>query len=326
MKQQFTEKFHRIADQLLSNFSSSNTEIIIMGGFDGKEAKKSVTIFNPANGTYAELPPMNRPRSSPSSCVYNNDVIVAGGGDGEYHFDSIEVLKINQDLPRWTVSNGKLPTKLMNHVLKVYDEKLLVIGGLDCDANKASNEINELALDKPYTPTLLTTMPEPRMHHAAEIVDDKLFIMGGKSRNVNDDEVVHDSVMVYDFITKEFKTCPSLPKPVYFMSTVTWGKKIIVIGGVDKNGGDLNDVIMYDIESGHCETLPSLRHKRSGHSTVMINDVIFVFGGWSQEEGDLNSVESFTIGSDGWKELPGMKEKRNFPAAVVKPLKGQFSF
>ena len=268
---------------------------------------------------------MNCPRSSPSSCVYNNDVIVTGGGDGEHHFDTVEVLRINQDLPRWTVSNGKLPTKLMNHFLKVYDEKLLVIGGLDCDANKVSNEINELALDKTYTPTLLTTMPQPRMHHAAEIVNDKLFIMGGKSINVNDDEVAHDSVMVYDFITKEFKTFPSLPKPVYFMSTVTWGKKIIVIGGVDKNG-DLNDVIMYDIESGHCETLPSLRHRRSGHSTVMINDVIFVFGGWSKEEGDLNSVESFTIGSDSWKELPGMKEKRNFPTAVVKPLKAQFLF
>ena len=288
-----------------------------MGGYDDNGVKKSVSIFNPANGTYAELPPMNSPRSAALSCVYNNDVIVAGGTDGKHRLDSIEILKMNQDLPRWTLSNGRLLAQLTGYVLKVYQEKLLVIGRWD-DTNKVSNEIHELALDKPYTPTLLTTMPQSRMNHAAEIVDHKLFIMGGETRNNDDDEVVLDSVMVYDLITKEFKTRPSLPKPVYLMSTLTWGKQIIVIGGVDKRA-NFNDVIMYDIESGHCETLPSLRHRRCGHSSVIIDDVIFVFGGFNIEQKYLNSVESFTLGSDGWKELPPMKENRNRVAAVVKP-------
>ena len=319
MKQQIellTKKFTRVADQPLSNFSSNNNEIIIMGGCDANETKKSVIIFNPAYGTYAELPPMNCPRHSQSSCVYNNDVIVACGRDGK-HLDSIEILRVNQDLPRWTISNGRLPAKLLGHVLKVYKEKLLVIGGLD-DTGKVSNEIHELALDKPYTPTLLATMPEPRMHHAAEIVNDTLFILGGRTNNDNEDEVILDSVMVYDFITKEFKTCRPLPKPVYFMSTVTWGKHIIVIGGGDKRA-NLNDVIRYDIESGHCETLPLLRRRRSGHSSVIIDDVIFVFGGFNTEQKYLNSVESFTLGSDGWKELSGMRVNRNRVTAVVKP-------
>ena len=318
MKQQFerfAKKFNRVADQPLSNFSSSNKEIIIMGGGeDVKVFKKSVSIFTPANGTYAELPPMNRPRSSASSCVYNNDVIVAGGWDGKYIFDTIEILSINQDLPRWTISNGRLPAKLLGHVLKVYKEKLLVIGGFH---NTASNEIHELALDKPYTPTLLATMPQPRMYHAAEIVNDKLFILGGRTRNDNG-EVFHDSVVVYDFIMKEIKTFPSLPKPVCSMSTVTWGKQIIVIGGVNERENS-NDVIMYDIESGDCETLPSLGYRRAGHSSVIIDDVIFVFGGHTAERGTHTSVESFTMGSDGWKELPPMKEKRSLATAVVKP-------
>ena len=316
--EQLTKKFQRVADQPLSNSSSSNKEIIIVGGYDGNKVKKSVTIFNPAYGTYAELPPMNSPRTGASSCVYNNDVIVAGGWDGKHRLDSIEILRINQALPRWTISNSRLPAKLAGHALNVYQEKLLVIGGLH-DTNKVSNEINELALESPYTPTLLAVMPEPRMNHAAEIVNDKLFILRGATRNDNGDEVVHDSVMVYDFITKEFKTCPSLPKPVYLMSTVTWGKNIIVIGGCNKKRADLNDVIMYNIEAGHWEILPSLRHKRSQHSNVIIDDVMFVFGGCNMEEGNLTSVESFTMGSDGWKELPGMKEKRSLITAVVKP-------
>ena len=289
-----------------------------MGGLDDNGAKKSVIIFNPGNGTYAELPPMNTPRFGASSCVYNSDVIVAGGTDGRTHnLDSIEILRINQRLPRWTILNSRLPAKLTGHVLKVYQEKLLVIGGRD-NTGKVSNKIHELALDKPYTPTSLATMPQPRMNHAAEIVNDTLFILGSRTKNDNGDDVSHDSVMVYDFITKEFKTCRSLPKPVHLTSTVTWGKQIIVIGGVNERG-NFNDVIMYDIKSGHCKTLPSLRHRRSSPSSVIIEDVIFVFGGFTPEQGTLTSVECFTMGSDGWKELPGMKEKRIFATVVVKP-------
>ena len=320
MKQQIellTKKFKQVADQPLPNFSSSNKEIIIMGGWDANEAKKSVSIFNPGNGTYAELPPMNTPRFGASSCVYNSDVIVAGGSDKKHYLDSIEILRINQGLPRWTISNRTLPAKLMGHVLKVYQEKLLVIGGLD-DTGKVSNEIHELALDKPYTPTLLTTMPEPRMNHAAEIVNDTLLILGGRTNNDNDDEVVLDSVMVYDFITKELRTYPSLPQPVSRMSTVTWGEKIIVIGGANERV-NFNDVIMYDIKSGHCETLPSLMQRRSNPLSVIIEDVIFVFGGFNAEQGTHTSVECFTMGSDGWKELPGMKEKRLLATVVVTP-------
>ncbi len=71
---------------------------------------------------------------------------------------------------------------------------------------------------------------------------------------------------------------PSLPKPVYAISTVTWGNKIIVMCGLDKTGQTLNDVIMYDTETGRSERLPALNHKRSGHSAVIMHDVIVVSG------------------------------------------------
>ena len=130
-----------------------------------------------------------------------------------------------------------------------------------------------------------------------------------------------DSVVVYDFILKEFKTCPSLPKAVCRMSTVTWGNKIIVVGGTDKKGQVSNDVMMYDTDTARSERLPSLKHKRRSPSAVVNDDVIVVFGGWNKEQEFLNSVESFMMGSDGWKELPGMKERRRTAAAV-----GYFAF
>ena len=338
MKQQFdllNERFDRVADQPFSNFSSSNKEIIIMGG-EKKERQSlcSVRIFKPNDGTYAKLSPMNIPRHSASSCVYNNDVIIAGGCHGEDGLDTIEILKLDQYLPRWTISRGKLPVKLFSHVLVVYREKLLVIGGINGETDEMSNEIHELSLDRPYTPTLLTSMPQPRHGLTAEIVNDKLFILGGITTTSNhdddndedddddddDDDDVLDSVMMYDFIANEFTTCASLPKPVHNMATVTWGNKIIVVGGRVKNRDVLNDVIMHDTESGLIEKLPSLKHNRADHSAVICDDVIVVIGGWNNQQGYLDSVEYWKIGSDdNWKELPGMTEKRRDVTAAVIP-------
>jgi hypothetical protein len=299
---------------------ANNQDIIILGGRCGRGNDKilnTVEKFNIAEGTSTELPPMNLARVESASCVYNGDVIVTGGFDGQAGTDSIEILKMNQHPLRWTMFDGKLPAKLSVHDVTVYQDKLYIIGGLNWSEKKISDAIYELSLAPPYTVKLLARMPQPRRNHRAEIVNGKLFILGGSTTAPTKDST--DSVVVYDFIKNEIKPCVSLPEPVAAMSTVTWGNMIIVVGGVDKNDQVLNDVIMYHIETGRSERLPSLKHKRRSPSAVIMHDVIVVLGGYNSEEGHLNSVESFTMGDDQWKELPGMKEKRQWVTAVVKP-------
>ncbi|XP_028414546.1 spermatocyte protein spe-26-like [Dendronephthya gigantea] len=294
--------------------------IIIIGGWYGSgrdEVLNTVEKYNIVEGKSTPLPGLNHPRTTPASCVYNNDVLVVGGFDGTEGTDTIEVLNMNQHPLRWTMFDGKLPVKLSAHDVIVYQGKLYIIGGIDWNGKKTSNAIYEIALTPPYTAKLLTRMPEARRYHRAELVNGKLFILGGTTTDFSKD--AFDSVVVYDLIKNEFKPCPSLPQPVCFMSTVTWGHMIIVVGGADKNNQALNDAIMYDTETGRSERLPSMIYKRRGSSVVIMNDVIVVFGGWNKEQGHLNSVESFTIGVDGWKELPGLIEKRNRGSAVVKP-------
>ncbi|XP_028414542.1 kelch-like protein 5 [Dendronephthya gigantea] len=299
----------------------NNQDVIIIGGRYGPGSDhvlNTVEKYNIVKGKSTPLPALNHPRTTSASCVYNNDVLVVGGHDGKQPTDTIEVFKMNQHPVRWTMFDGKLPVKLSAHDVIVYQGKLYIIGGYDWIERKTSNAIYEIALTPPYTAKLLTRMPEPRRkYHTAELVNGKLFILGGTTTGFSKDAL--DSVVVYDLIKNKFKPCPSLPQPVSGMSTVTWGHMIIVVGGVDKNGQELNDVIMYDTETGRSERLPSMIYKRSGSSVLIMNDVIVVFGGWNKEQGYLNSVESFTIGGDGWKELPGMIEKRNYATAVVKP-------
>ncbi len=299
---------------------ANDQDIIILGGRSGPvcdEITNTVEKFNIEEGKSTELPPMNQPRTQSSSCVHNNNIMVTGGFSGQDGHDSIEVLNMNQYPLRWMMFQGKLPFKLSGHVAIVYQSKLYVIGGYNWSENKTSDLIHELALAAPYSTKVQARMPQPREHHRAEIVNGELFILAGTTTGFCEDAT--DSVQVYDFTTKKFKSCPSLPKPVCRMSTVTWGNMIILIGGQDKNDKVLNDVIMYDTETGRSERLPSLNHKRYGPSVVIMHDVIVVLGGYNAEQGYLNSVESFTLGSDGWKELPGMKEKRSYATAVVKP-------
>jgi N-acetylneuraminic acid mutarotase len=334
MKQQF-EKMMIMVQQALqgSNVNNNdgaqaidpavpdnNQDIIILGGFNAsgiRSISKTVEKYSIVEDKSTQLPGMNLARASSASCVYNGDVIVAGGYDGQAGTDSIEILKMNQHPLRWTMFDGKLPAKLTGHDVTVYQDKLYITGGKNWNENKTSDSIYELSLAPPYTVKLLARMPQPRRDHRAEIVNGKLFILGGSTTIQSKDAT--DSVVVYDFIKNEIKPCPSLPEPVSAMSTVTWGNMIIVLGGEDKNDQVLNDVIVYHIETGRSERLPPLKHKRSGPSAVIMHDIIVVLGGWNKEKGSLNSVESFAMGDDQWKELPGMKEKRRLATAVVKP-------
>ena len=300
--------------------SANNYDIIILGGrYAPADDKVSNTVekFNIAEGKSTELPPMNRPRASFAASVYNGDVIVTGGFDGHCGTDWIEILKMTQHPLQWNMFRGKLPARLSGHVSIIYQNKFYVIGGHNWNERKKSDIIYELDLAPPYDAKVLARMPQARDSHRAEIVNGKLFIVGGTATVRVKDAL--DSVVVFDFITKEFKTYPSLPKAVCRTSTVTWGNTIIVIGGQDKNNQILNDVIMYNTETGRSERLPSMKHERRSPSAVIIDDVIVVLGGWNKEQEFLNSVESFTMGSDGWKELPAMKEKKRTAAAVVLP-------
>ena len=331
MKEQF-EKMMKMVNQALQGsnvnsngaqataVSANNQDIIILGGRYAPElddVSNAVEQFNIVEGKSTELPRMNLPRGVPASCVYNGDIIVAGGYDGQDGTDSIEILKMNQHPLRWTMFGGKLPVKLSAHAVIVYQDSLYMIGGYSWNEGKTSDAMYKVALTPPYIARLLARMPQPRQNHRAEIVNGKVFVLGGTKTHLHEDST--DSVLVYDFITNEFKPCPPLPKPVWGMSSVTWGKMIIVIGGADKNDQALNDVIMYDTETGRSERLISLNHKRWGASAVIMHDVIVVLGGWNNNQGYLNSVESFNLAGDGWKELPGMKEKKRSATAVVKP-------
>ncbi|CAB3986602.1 actin-binding IPP [Paramuricea clavata] len=101
------------------------------------------------------------------------------------------------------------------------------------------------------------------------------------------------------------------------MATVKWAENVVIIGGADKDGKALNNVIIYNIKTGNSHMLPPMLHRRTGCMAVVIENTIVVLGGSDERRRILKSVEGFNFERYSWQELPEMKETRYWATAVV---------
>ncbi len=112
---------------------------------------------------------------------------------------------------------------------------------------------------------------------------------------------------------------PKLPFTLDDMATVRWRDEVVVLGGLDKDGQDLNDVFMYNSKTGKITALPSMLEKRWSCCAVITGNTIVVIGGGNEKDEFLSSVECFTMGSSTWEYLPAMNKARHGTVAEVLP-------
>ena len=280
---------------------------IIIAGGENENAIKSVEIFSWENKTWTLLNPMSTCRSRASAVTYQGEVIISGGGDGDESTDTMETSSCDASV-EWKISPVKLPQLCRGHAAVMYKDSLILSGGV---GREISDKIYEISMVPPYSTKILTTMPELRFDHTMELFEDKLFIIGGYSGSPN----VHDTVMMFNLVTKEWKMMTPLPFAVDEMATVLWQNNVIVLGGrVSKD-----TVVMYNLTTGESKYLPSMKHKRQGCAAVVTGDVLVVMGGYNSKSGRLKSAEAFHFQEQVWEELPDMNEARKYASAVVKP-------
>jgi hypothetical protein len=287
--------------------------IIIAGGENGK-AINSVEIFSWENKTWTLLNPMSTCRSRASAVTYQGEVIISGGSDSKKSTDTMETSSCDASV-EWKISPVKLPELCRGHAAVMYKDSLILSGGELGSGRKISDKIYEISMVPPYSTKILTTMPKPRYDHTMELFEDKLFIIGGYSGSLN----AHDTVMMYNLVSKEWKMMTPLPFEVDEMATVLWQNNVIVLGGRDDQGHSKDTVVMYNLTTGEYKYLPSMKHKRQGCTAVVTGDVLVVMGGFNGESGYLKSAEAFHFQEQVWEELPDMNEARKYASAVVKP-------
>ena len=280
-------------------------KVVIAGG----NGKKSVEMFSLATKTWTRLQPMSTSRLEASSVVYNNQIVVTGGGDKSMEKLSLNAVQADQSIP-WEKIPAELPTRLCGHRSVVYNGRLIVIGGFDHDKG-ISDRITEISLVPPYTNKLLATMPEGKYHPGVAIFGDKIFIVGSKNKSVL------STVIMYDIGKNKFQELAPLPYPIRFMATVKWGDDyVMIMGGADNNYQPLNKVLMYNIKTQKSHELPNMKYKREGCVAAVVRDTVIVMGGHDGKN-YLNIVEGFRFDRYRWEQLPPMHEKRCHAASVV---------
>ena len=296
--------------------SGDKENIIVAGG----SWTGTVEMFNWRQRIWSPLQRMPKRRHAATSFVYNNHFTIAGGYDPDTQpgrrFDEMITMNINPipDLStNWTTLPVKLPSRLARHSSVLYKDHLIVTGGHDGIA-ATSDCIHDVQLVPPYTVKTLSRMTERRENHCTEVFDDSLLILGGKTTGIFRDTL--KSVLLYDIKKNECKQLSSLPYEVSLMATVKWGDNVVVIGGADKHGNELNTVIMYNVKTEQSYMLPPMKFKRCECTAVVIENNIVVLGG-SNESGKLQSVEAFNFERYTWEDLPEMCRRRCLHTSVV---------
>ena len=179
----------------------------------------------------------------------------------------MEVLKIDQQPLKWTKSPAKPPFKCEGHKTIVYQNSLICIGGYNDTEDKHSDVVSEVLLTPPYPKKLLCKMPQQRERHGVEIFNEKILILGGRTSSSN------------DINRNKSKQMLPLPPAVSGMATVRFEDKVVVIGGSDKDGKVLSDVLIYDSKTGESNVLPSMKRVRYGCGAIITGNMIVVMGG-----------------------------------------------
>ena len=108
-------------------------------------------------------------------------------------------------------------------------------------------------------------MVTPVAWHGAESVGYEIFIFGGGRTPV----VPTCAVFVYNLVRNTLREKQSLPRAIKGMATVTKGMRVAVVGGLDDNDQELDDVFMYNTRSGQHHILPQMNKIRGPCSAII---------------------------------------------------------
>ncbi|XP_037944617.1 attractin-like protein 1 [Teleopsis dalmanni] len=202
---------------------------------------------------------------------------------------------------------------------KIEEERCICkkeFGGNDCSQLKATGVWSTIHPKQ-------STSPQGTASHGAAVWRDTLHIIGGESY------VPGELMTTYDFNgnvweTLHVKEASSAPEKRYAVSTVMYGDKIFIYGGVVKNKGITNELWAFDASAKTWENitvktdacnLTSTPYtmcgplRVAGHTATLVPgfgdknnyQYMIVIFGHSPQYGYLNTVQEFNFGTREWK-------------------------
>ncbi|BFZ14222.1 hypothetical protein BsWGS_17260 [Bradybaena similaris] len=166
-----------------------------------------------------------------------------------------------------------------------------------------------------FDQTEASWQPKARMHMSRSqfslvIVDGYVYAVGGQ-----DGSEILSTLERYDPHTNTWTLVRSLPRPLRFMTCVSYKGKLYTFGGETKTDIS-NQALQYDPQSDCWSELPPMKTPRVLAGSVVFKDKIYIIGGnaalsdkWKKEylpEHCVTSVEIFDPAADTWSVGPSL--------------------
>lgn len=202
----------------------------------------------------------------------------------------------------------------------------------NCQSSSTTPELDNFTTGNGETWKKLSTTgdkPTPRFNHAAAVIGKKMVVVGGESGSglLEDVQVLNFERFSWTTASSRLYLSPtSLPLKIPACkghSLVSWGKKVLLIGGKTDPASDKVSVWAFDTET-ECWSLMEAKGDipvaRSGHTVVRASSHLILFGGEDSKRRKLNDLYMFDLKSFTWLPLhctgPGPSARSNHVAAL----------
>lgn len=210
--------------------------LYIFGGGDGPTYSNDVWTFNTVTHQFLHplvatprnaLPP---PRRAHTTALYNNFLVVFGGGNGQAALNDVWALDVS-DPTRLTWhewrTRGDVPQKKGYHTANLVGDKMIVFGGSDGHASFA--DVHVLNLQTLNWTLVNTEVKHNRLSHTSTQVGSYLFVIGG-----HNGQTYAQDVLLFNLVTLawESKVPKGIPPPGRgYHVAVLHDARIFVSGG-----------------------------------------------------------------------------------------------
>ncbi|MDD9798150.1 MAG: hypothetical protein OXT03_03465, partial [Alphaproteobacteria bacterium] len=120
--------------------------------------------------------------------------------------------------------------------------------------------------------TQMPAMPGRRADHASAVIGNMLYVVGGAGA-----AAAH--IYAYNLKQGRWAILPTqMPIPASQIAITTYGSKLVIVGGRDRNGRIIGAVQVYDTKANTWQKAPDLPAPRSGAAIGMLGDQLHVVG------------------------------------------------
>jgi hypothetical protein len=199
-----------------------------------------------------------------SSVLYNDQLIVAGGYNGNAVSDCIHEVQLTPPYTAETLS--RMPEPRMRHSTQLFDDSLLIVGG-STTVSYQNNLSSVVLYDiKKNECKQLTPLPYEVSEMATVRWGDNIIVIGGVDKRGNR----LDTVIIYNVKTEQSCMLPPMRCKRRRCTAVVFGNNIVVLGGRNEQGRDLKSVEAFNFESYTWQELPEMSQARWCHTAVVV--------------------------------------------------------